>query len=147
VQSVRCLPGQWKQAMLTKVCAKFKRRPKRRSGRCQAQAPKAVNDWRASNLRALERQSSSFLTCTFDFESSIAQTSFLVSYIMNSTILARMQPIMRQPLMRLQAMKQPLQRQPFLRTSRPFHGTRTTLRVKASLRSIAYHLLRLTVSL
>jgi hypothetical protein len=66
---------------------------------------------------------------------------------MNTALLARMQPIMRQPLMRLQAMKQPLQRQPLLRTSRPFHNTRTMLRVKASLSSLAYAVSRLTVAL
>jgi hypothetical protein len=66
---------------------------------------------------------------------------------MNTALLARMQPIMRQPLMRFQAMKQPLQRQPLLRTSRPFHTTRTMLRVKAGLRSLAYDVSGLTISL
>src|SRR5271163_4967004 len=66
---------------------------------------------------------------------------------MNTALLARMQPIMRQPLMRFQAMKQPLQRQPLLRTSRPFHTTRSMLRVKASLRSLMCDVSGLTISL
>jgi hypothetical protein len=49
--------------------------------------------------------------------------------------------------MRFQAMKQPLQRQPLLRTSRPFHTTRTMLRVKASLRSLVCDVSGLTISL
>ena len=81
-----------------------------------------------SNVRA-----TFFHVAALDFRSSAAKTSFSDPTIMNTAVLARMQPILRQPLMRFQAMKQPLRRQALLRTSRPFHTSRTMLRVKASI--------------
>jgi hypothetical protein len=106
-----------------------------------------VNDWRAPTAEALERQRFIFPLATLDFKSSIAKASFSDSTIMNTAVLARMQPILRQPLMRFQAMKQPLQRQPLLRTSRPFHSSRTMLRVKASIAPREYDVSKLTVLL
>jgi hypothetical protein len=96
---------------------------------------------------ALERQSFIFPLATLDFKSSIAKALFSDSTIMNTAVLTRMQPILRQPLMRFQAMKQPLQRQPLLRTSRPFHSSRTMLRVKASIAPCEYDVSKLTVLL